>query len=112
MTHWFSRNVLRTYSRSYSIDSLDSPIKDNISTTIVNELIPSQQIVLRASRAVKSIIFGNYRLLVGVDKQKKTPRLPRTRNGNDNASSSHPAAFAQSPRKSSAMPTYNVRARV
>ena len=39
---------------------------------------------------------------MGVDKQKKTPR---TRNGNDNASSSHPAAFAQSPRKSSAMPT-------
>lgn len=38
--------TLRAYSRSYIIDSLDSPIKDSISTTIVNELIPSQQIVL------------------------------------------------------------------
>ena len=66
------------------------------------EPIAREQIASRASRAVKSIIFGNYRLLVGVDKQKKTPR---TRNGNDNASSSHPAAFAQSPRKSSAVPT-------
>lgn len=46
--------------------------------------------------------------LVGVDKQKKTPR---TRDGNDNASSSHPAAFAQSPRKSSTVPMFYVFAR-
>lgn len=45
---------------------------------------------------------------MGVDKQKKTPR---TRDGNDNASSSHPAAFAQSPRKSSTVPMFYVLAR-